>query len=126
MAMPIETMSAFEEELQMEVMANSDTLDEIIAGTRQHLQAIGDGELFNVHNTARNLADAIRFEFEFQDNDMAIVVAKQSAMLELLIVWLTEHGVDCRALRERKPTTKSRQWVAKALATTHRKDSNHD
>ena len=89
---------------------------EIANVTRWKLETVRAGELFAIHNAAENLANAIRFELEFRDGDMAAVVEQQGAMLEAFIEWLSERGLDCHALRDRKPTNQSRQEVLRVRA----------
>jgi len=73
----------------------------IAAEVSKLLNGLKREDVYAVHRLAKDFASGIDFELANKEGDMAETIRKQGAVLEPMIAWLQQHGVDCRSLRRR-------------------------
>ena len=93
------TFDDLEHCIHEDVMLENGDPAAISAEVAKLLSRLKDEDVFVVHRLAKDFASAIAFELASKDGDMAEVVRKQGAVLELMMAWLQSHGVNSRSLR---------------------------
>jgi hypothetical protein len=79
--------------LHEEIMGEYEKPREIRERTMLLVERFEDSDRFAVQRCANDLAEACRWEVNFQDGDMETVVAKLVAMLAGTVPWLERHGI---------------------------------